>query len=83
MSIITTNRPAVKLTDALEEAGYKPGAPDHITPATKEIDRQVCRFKRRSECGKRGQGYLPFTGLDGQSYHIVAVCPRCSHQEEL
>lgn len=86
MNTITTGQPAVKpvnLAEALEEAGYRPGAPPHITEATRRIDRLICRRRKCGECGKRGLGYLPYTGLDGRSYHVIAVCPRCGNQEEL
>jgi hypothetical protein len=65
---------------ALEQLGFAPGAPAHITRASQDIDAQVARKLRCPACRKRGMDYRPFHR--GRAYAALAVC-RCGAGEDL
>jgi hypothetical protein len=69
-----------RLSDALEQLGYEPGAPEHITAATLRIDATTCK-RRRCRCGHRGLDFVPWHR--GPSYRATATCPACLAAEEL
>jgi hypothetical protein len=64
-----------------EALGFSPGAPAHIKPATLEIDCQVAQQLRCAGCRKKGLTAQAFHR--GQSYLVLACCPRCGTVEQL
>jgi hypothetical protein len=65
---------------ALEQLGFAPGAPTHITRGSQHIDAQVARKLRCPGCRKRGMDYRPFHR--GWAYAALAVC-LCGKAEEI
>ena len=71
----------VNLSGRLLAAGYTPGVPPHVSPASSAIDRRVCCRLVCPECEAVGLDYRPFH--KGLSYACVGVCRVCNHQEEV
>jgi len=65
----------------LARAGYLPGPPAHITPATLAIDDACCAELSCERCGTRGLGLEPFG--KAASYRVLAVCNACGEQQEV
>jgi len=69
------------LLHRLHAAGYTPGPPLHITPASRAIDAGLCRRSSCPHCKGRGRQYRPYHR--GREYRVAAHCPRCEHSEEV
>lgn len=76
---LTTPRKAPQtaqaLAEALQAAGWRPGAPAHVTEASRRIDAQVCHGLRCPLCRGRAITYHPYRR--GNRYRVLAVCSLC------
>ena len=72
--------PVLDLAGQLLAAGYRPGIPAGLTPASQDVDRGSCRRLRCAACERRGMEYWPH--YKGSRYRVLAACPACGHQEE-
>jgi hypothetical protein len=57
----------------LTAAGFRLGAPPHISERARRIDRQTCRQLRCSHCKNRGGQFQPYHDSHGR-YRVLVVC---------
>jgi hypothetical protein len=80
MSAIPT---AVGPLDArLIAAGFRPGKPAHVHPATLMADVRIYRNQRCGRCNRRGQAVVPWHHRGHAVYRLVLTCRSCGHQAE-
>ena len=81
MTTLTAPPWAHHLAAALEQLGYEPGKPAHVTAETLGVDARSCARRRCGRCRRRGLDFLPYHR--GRSYKVVASCPDCLNTEEV
>jgi hypothetical protein len=69
------------LLERLVKDGWHHGAPDHIRPESRRIDRRVCGLLHCGHCHHKGLEYWPLH--KGGRYKVVAMCDHCGTEEEL
>jgi hypothetical protein len=78
MSVATT----AVLDARLLAAGFRPGKPPHVHPATLKADVRIYRNQRRERCNRRGQTVVPWHHRSHAGYRLALTC-RCGHQAEV